>query len=518
MVEHSLAIHRFETHLALTGLAEDAPMLGQEMDRAVRDLLPEAAGRELEPVLGSREGVLRIDRIALKLRLGRGSMSALQLADLLARQIAWAVAERAEGSTAVPRLAPGISFWPDHASYAAAYVALRLGLAPAPRWAFADFQALEHLAAHEAALELLAARPAILAALARQLGAAQAAGLAARLPERAAGELIERLLHDAPAELPPDAASALVELLATVPAGSDDAPAHSTIAIAAARLASLATADAAAVRQVVLLARLAVALSAIRSAVLASWGRSPIASDLAPEALVHLPEPARLLAEAAIAPLGGSAAVQTLLGELLGREQWSARPAGQGDAEPTGTASRPRSIASRLAGIGLLMPAALAHDLPDSLSPAALHRTLVAAAGSDHEAAARLDPLLAALAPFDPRGPEATFPPVPDTLRAAVPEAHRDSEAAGEGAAGWAACLTHAFAARLTGFEPSSLGYLRRQFLARPGTLHIAERQLTLVLDPLPLGILLRLTGIHGWSGRLPLAADVALRIEIRED
>ena len=176
-----------------------------------------------------------------------------------------------------------------------------------------------------------------------------------------------------------------------------------------------------------------------------------------------------------------------------------------------------RAITSRVAGIGLLMPAALAYGLPDRLSPAALNRTLAAAAGPEAEGAARLDPLLSALAPFDPRDPDCSFPPVPQALRAAVPEALREGAAEAEGAAGWAACLIHAFAAGLAGFEASSLTYLRRQFLARPGTLHIGESQLTLVLDPLPLGIVLRLSGLHGWAGRLPQARGALLRIEVRE-
>jgi hypothetical protein len=176
-----------------------------------------------------------------------------------------------------------------------------------------------------------------------------------------------------------------------------------------------------------------------------------------------------------------------------------------------------RSISSMLAGIGLLMPAALAYDLPGLLSSAALHRTLVAAAGPEAERMARLDPLITALAPFDPRGPAPVFPPVPESLRAAVPAALRDGEAEAEGAAGWAACVTHAFAADLAGFEASTLPYLRRQFLLRPGMLHVTDDMMTLVLDPLPLGILLRLHGPHGWTALLPHAPGTLLRIDVTE-
>lgn len=517
MADHSLAIHRFQTRLALTGLREDGPPLAREIGRAVREVLPAALARTTEPLLGSREGVLRIDRLALTLRLGRGELSAARIADLLAREIARAVAQQAEGGQSAARLGPGLAFWPDHASFAAAYLARRLRLAPAPEWAFPDFRALDHLAPHEAALELFVARPIILAALARLIGAPAAGALAASLPESAAARLIERLAAGLPAELPPGAAAELATMIAALPAAIEAAPGRAAVAASATALAVRAMPAEAEIRHVAMLARLAVALTVVRTAALA-WGKPPVAADLAPEALVHLTEPARRLAQAALAPLTGAARMRATLARLLDPAPGRTAAAAAARTHPAEGAAAPRSLTSRIAGIGLLLPAALAYGLPEQLSPAAFHRTLAAALGSKGEGAARLDPLLAALAPFDPRDGEPAFPPVPEPLRATVPEAHRAGEAAGEGVAGWAACLIHAFAAGLAGFEASSLNYLRRHFLARPGTLHIAERRLTLVLDPLPLGIVLRLSGLQGWTGRLPQARDALLRIEIRED
>ena len=263
------------------------------------------------------------------------------------------------------------------------------------------------------------------------------------------------------------------------------------------------------------LARVAVALSAADK-VARSRGRMLLQADLAPEDLSYLPEPARRLVHAAVTPLSRSPAVRARLVRLLNQE-----PRRNGPAEPSAERAEkstlaPRALSSRYAGLAGHAGRSALHDLPALLSPAALHHALAAALGPEIWERVRLDPVLAALAPFDPRGPEATFPPVPEPLRAAVPEERRDGEASGEGAAGWAACLIHAFAAGLRGFEASSLSYLRRQFLARPGTLHLAERQLTLVLDPLPLGIVLRV-GIHGWTGRLPQARNPLFRIEIGE-
>ena len=184
MVDHSLAIHHFETRLALTGLREDGPPLGRELGRAVREVLPGAIGRVLEPLLAGRDGVLCIDRIALRLRLTRGELSAPAIVDLLACEIARIVAARADQFHLDFRIRAGLAFWPDHASYAASYVARRLRLVAAPDWAFPNFRALDHLAGHEAALELCAARPMILASLARLIGAAGAPILAAACPRR----------------------------------------------------------------------------------------------------------------------------------------------------------------------------------------------------------------------------------------------------------------------------------------------------------------------------------------------
>jgi hypothetical protein len=518
MAEHSLAIHRFRTRLTLTGLREDAPPLGREVSRAVQEVLPVLLGSALEPLLGSREGVLRIDRLALRLRLGRGELSAVKIADLLAGELAQAVATRAEGGGSAPRTGAGLAYWPDHALYAASYIAHRLRLVPISEWAFPDFRALAHLAPHEAALELFAARPEILAASGRLLGAATAAALADALPEPTAALLIRRLVADFPAALPQGADAELAQLIASLPAAVEAAPGRTAVAATITALAGLSASDPETVRRIAMLARIAVALTALRAAIL-PWGRLPSAEDLAAAAFLHLPEPTRRLAQEVLAPLTDAEPVRARLIRALDSPQ-PRRPAARANLstliEPAAEGA-PRAITSRLAGIGILMPIALTHGLPELLSPAALHRTLAAAAGSEAEPAARLDPVLAALAPFDPRGPEPMFPPVPAALRRAVPGMHREGAAESEGAVGWAACLVHAFAGGLAHFETSSLAYLRRQFLARPGTLHIDRDRLTLVLDPLPLGIVLRVSALHGWTGQLPQARNALLRIEVRE-
>ena len=513
MAAHSLVPHRMHAHLAFAGRHEDAPALGQETSRSLHDLLPAAIGRALEPALGSNDGVLRIDQVALHLRLGRAEASATAVADRLATAIAREIATHAAGCGAAPRFTAGLAYWPNPAAHAAAYIAARLGLAPAPAWAFPDFQALAHLPAPTAAVELIAARPETLAALARQLGPAAAAAFATRLPEPAAAALLARLLAASSPTPFSDAADKLAEMFATVPETVTSTPARAALATAITELSAHPAADAAIVRATVLPARLAAALAAIAATIETSEARLPTAADLSPAALARLPPAFRALAQDALAPLAASPGAQAALIATLAQACRPHRaPAPQTPATRPSPASR--TVASRTAGIGLLLPAALEHATP--LAPAALHLALAAALGPDAESAARLDPLLAVLVPFDPRDPAPTFPPVPAPLRATVPESQREGPAMGEGAAAWGACLAHACAARLTGFEASSLPYLRRQFLARPGTLHVTDRHLALVLDPLPLGIVLRLCGLHGWSATL-LHTDATLRIEIAD-
>jgi hypothetical protein len=301
VVNHSLGIQRFHSRIALTGLREEGPRLGNELSRAVREMLPDAVGRVVEPLLGSRDGVLRIDRIALKLRLDKRALSAARLADALARQIAEAVAQRADGSGAMPRAGPGFAYWPDHFSYAASYIAMRMGLAPAPAWAFPDLQALVHLAPQEVALEVIATRPAVLSALARQLGRGAASTLAARLSEPTASAFVERLAFDVPSALSDAALGDIAAMLADLPAGPGRGNDVAVIAAAFALLAARPPQDGDLVRRVVLLARIGAALAAIKAVAVGVWGRPPREADLRPAAFPHLPDPVRRLAQSALA-------------------------------------------------------------------------------------------------------------------------------------------------------------------------------------------------------------------------
>jgi hypothetical protein len=517
---HDLVIDRFRTRLELAGRHDDGPGFAREVTRTVRELVPPSCSRALEPRLRAGAGVVRIDRLSLRLSVGREGLSAPALADRLAEEVARRIADAIAGQDGG---ASGVATWSDHATFAAAYVAHRLSLRAAPAWAFPDFRALDHLSPADAAVELVAARPATLPALVKLLDTpGGAARLAAALPERAAMELVERLaMAAAPSDIQQHG-PVLAALVAALPEDPAASPGRAALGAALTVLRS-GPGEPQAVRSLLVHARVAAALVVVARAVWLRVGRAPEARDLDPEAMLHLPAPARELARAWLSMALVHAADRPALIAALAAVSPRRTPGPAGErpsAAPDGASASPLAptvLASRIAGVGLLMPAALRHDLPGVLSPAAFHRVLIGTLAGDARAAASRDPLPATLAPFDPRDGEPVLPPVPASLRAAVPEGFRHTLAEVEGVAGWAGCLLHAFAAMLPGFEASSPGYLRAQFLAQPGRLVVDRDRMSLLLAPMPLGIVLRHAGLHGWTGRLPHARDALLRIEVED-
>jgi len=515
---HGLTIRRFSTRLGYTGAADDGAALQRSLAALIRERLPIALQRVLDPALAHREGVLRIRQIRLSLNLLREDCGVEQLAAQLAGQLSQQLLQAA-GRPGNPG---DVAWWPDHAHFAAAYLSHRLGLRPEPDWAFGDFQALDYLDTQQALCELTAARPAILAALARLRGLDSPTRLVDRIGESMAQTLMSAVLsrHNA-ADVLADF-ERLRQLLDALPADRHDRPASAALSAALLWLASDVKHDSEVIIAVVAQARLASVLRAVDAHCRHTLGRPLQSEDLLPGALLELPPTLAAFAVPVLAEPTASAANRRHLAHWLASV--SERADASADARDTGPRQRDkrqaalpheRLLRSRLAGVGLLLPAALQHELPTLLSAAALHRVLVAALAADEREAARLDPLIAELAPFDPRQDEPSFPPVPELLRAVVPDSLKATVATREGAVGWASCLVHAFAAGLPGFENSSLAYLRQQFLARPGTLQIRSSRMELRLDAMPLSIVLRMAGLHGWSRPLPHAGNRALKLLI---
>ena len=157
---------------------------------------------------------------------------------------------------------------------------------------------------------------------------------------------------------------------------------------------------------------------------------------------------------------------------------------------------------SAYTGAGLLLPAIARLGLYERLGPVGLQELLAASVGLPDSLVARHDPGLRWLSglPDDPTPVALSAPVWPEPKDLGLrfdPKRDADSHGAGPEMPALRA-VADAFSGGLRGMEESSLDYLARQFFHRPGTLIRDDQSLTLRIDGVPLGILLRMTGRLG--------------------
>ena len=185
MDRHRLRIGQMHTRVhASIGSAES---WAEQLDNAMRHQIPRAMGRAIDERFNGRDGVIRVDRIQLHLKLD-GPMNVGALAEMFAKRLVARLLEAPALTTAQMR-AKGVCYWPSRAAYAADYVRHALGLIHGPEWAFADFAPLRHLPRTQAAVEtLVAGGAAVLAELSTD-GTRQLPGLAPPQIDRLLGAL-----------------------------------------------------------------------------------------------------------------------------------------------------------------------------------------------------------------------------------------------------------------------------------------------------------------------------------------
>ena len=492
---HRLVVGRLATHCDALAPASRAARIRSVLDVAWRERLPAALARAAEPVLDGVDGVIRIRRVDCRLDLGvevDPAIVASRLAELISRAL------RLPGDEP-----ERIRVWPDHESFLADYLLMRLGVRPQPPWPYEELDALEHLPAERAAAELILARPAVLAALARlasEVGGAERAVTA--WPRRAQAALVAALVRR---ELAADERVTLPRALAAAAAcaGTRAAPrtqSEEALAAVALRLALAALAGPAAALPAVAVVVAAVAILAADRGVAEpghAAGPPPGAADQSRNGAV-----ARAATLVAADPAAASALRQVVRTAAVADCTRDVGDAGPEQAPRPGATPAGDAGFTPFAGLALLVPSVLAlraHDaLGDSGVAQAVWRAL---AGEDWEIVAA-DQGLARLFPVSPGEVDLAAPqPVPpeDLLagrRDRVPLTERAARSA-RGLAGppsglpWTALLLADLAGRLRGFEDSSPAYLRRQFLRRPGSVGLDDRAVTVRLDPLPLGVVL---------------------------
>lgn len=174
--------------------------------------------------------------------------------------------------------------------------------------------------------------------------------------------------------------------------------------------------------------------------------------------------------------------------------------------------SAAQTLRSSFAGLALLLAPLAAAGLAAPLGAEGRHRLLAAAVRPGLRPLAGLDPALRLLsgapdpAPVAPAWPAATEP-----LRGLAASHGIGPET---GALGLVLDL---LAQGIRGMERASAEYLAQQFLERPGWLQLSPREIVVRLDPLPMGILLRMSGRTGPQLLAPWFGPRALRLEVAD-
>jgi hypothetical protein len=467
------------------------------LDLAPDNRLPRALARAAEPVFDGLDGVVRVRHLDVRLELGDALDGfAERLADRIAGLLRAALLSDSGDE---------VLTWADHDHYVADYLAGRLGLVQLPSWPFEDLAVLDHLPAERATAEVVSHRPAVLARLVQ--GRSPSLGpeaVVAGWPVSAQAALAVALVVD---REPPTAAevAAAAVLLHGLPTPVVDRPADEVVAAAALVLALRALASAGAtvsVPAVVVVALSALAATApgaaghvTRSALVPASETDPVARAVARACALagHLAAPSR--------PEGSGAEVEQ-------------RRTHRDENRPADTAKPSRTP---YAGLALLMPSVLGLGASDLLGPTRLAQVVWQTLLDDDREAVAHDPAIAQLFPVDPKEVDQMWvqPDPPSDLVDRLCEAARPTYSAAPRGERWSALLLADLACRLPGLGASSWGYLRHQFLERPGTVETETDRVTVRLEPVPLGVVLRMAG-HGTAPqRLPHVGDRWLVLDL---
>jgi|GEM_PF-2821650 len=506
-----ITLGQVSADLLMVGTPAASDLHRRRMERLIREALPERLGRRLEERLEGWSGVVRMGRLELELDVAVQDLAGSDLAETWAGAVAAALErELARGAGA------NLVRFDSAGDYLAAYVVERLTGRRSPPWVFPDFAPLRHLSPEDAAAELLSARPGHLPALAHRLGSELGAGVfALRLGEERARRTLEAAAHPAsPSGVDP---VDVAHLLGDAPPPS--APPH----VAALSLllqrwgGSRATYPGAAAA--LFLAGVLGELGESGSPTQSPGG--PVGEEGAsarPASSPGTPHLNRLRrtpqGRGVLARLRREAATEVPPASIEGTEPPPpSSPSPLEAAEPAPvTAKAPdradvpsRALRSAFAGLALALPVIRALDLHAHLGPTRLRALLLALVESDLRPLLRTEGTLAILVPEEEAEGTRAMRVPEEEAEAAVP-AEEDALLVGE----------H-LAQRLYGLTRSSLPYLRDQFIQRPGWIHLSEAELHIHLDPVPLAVVLRMSGQLGGRGTLPWAGDRELRITMGE-
>lgn len=514
MPAHRLVLGRINTDCVVMVNAEVAAAMGARLDRVMRNELAAALAQAVAPLLDGYTGVLRLKYLRIHVDLGE-QLEQPNLAQILAEQIAAALKEQLQKALAT------LKYWPDHDSYLADYILMRLGTATHPDWAFPDLVNFGHLPAERAAAELIRTRPTVLGALA----------IAAVTYGDAAAPLVS---------WPIEAKTALVRALVTAPLNADEAnavlpclrqlltmPLAAPTGVAPAHLLS----EALTVALRLLAHELPNKNSVSRAAVFASIAALAVrmdehatpavnqlaGADMAAASAEDQAVTTRVLAFVEADPQR-RAVLERLIGvpnKLLDKAEQSIKT----EPQHVESATVQDSLRSPRLGLALLLPSVMFLDAAAHLTQTQLAQIVWQTLQPADWPAAAQDPVLQLLLPIKPLEVDlhAAQPQPPERLLGLLAEPARKVYEDSASELRWSALLLADFASRLRGLHGSSHAYLRSQFLERAGEVRRKEDQIRVLLDPIPLGIILHMAGFAGLQGRLPQPGQPQLILRIGE-
>lgn len=500
MEPHRLVLGRIDTDCVAMADAEEAASMGARLDRVMRHGLAGALPVAVAPVLDGHEGVLRLKHLRIRLDLGE-RLDQPGLAEAIAGQIAAALKAQ------MAKTAPALRHWHDHESYLADYILMRLGLVAQPAWAFPDLMNLDHVPAERAAAELIRARPAMLTALAKAAAACgDAAAPLVSWPVEAKAALV-RALVEAPLDISEaDHLLPALHHLLTLPLPTRTSPSAGALLGEALALALELLAQEArdlTPRAMVFAAIAALAVRARDAPVPKADGtNSPGGAGAATGA----DQTAMATVLAFVEADAQRRATLGLLTRVPARRRSDRTEPSSPDERPADPKTAQDALRSPRLGLALLLPSVPLLDAAAHLTPTQLAQVVWQALDPADWAEAAEDPALQMLLPVEPPEIDLLAPqPLPPErlLRGLAVPARKVYDASAHDRR-WSALLLADFASRLRGLHGSSHTYLRRQFLDHAGAARRGADQITVLLDPIPLGILLQMAGFPGAQGHLP--------------
>lgn len=485
-MSHLVRIGALETACRFKATLARQEMLRRAVDTTCRTRLDNALKDTLDPVLDGQSGVIRIERLEFDI----AAMN--PLSDELARLIAARIAQLVRAH--LGHAASGIQSWPTHEAYLAHFVLWRLGLRAGADWAFADFKSLFLVSPQEAAVEILASRPGVLATIAQDpvvLGKADA--LARAFDVIMAETLLKRL--SAPVD-PGELARAARVLDIQ----------HASIRALPARFLDLASPQVGLQLVLEFLGQLTKDSARDSAGATVLLVRLVQAAHSVLETLTKTPERHWDMRLSALAASDVQHHEAALLARVLDQSGGHALVARIVDATSSTTEASPKTVKGKAetspeshstpaAGLALILPGLVQLDAA-RLSDAQRHAIALAALPEDLRPEASRHPGFLQLFPMDPQA-SITWRPE-------------------ETAESWASEALAHFAERLPGLQGSSASYLQSQFLTQPGDVLITDETIDVALHRVPLAIVLSMGGHLGLRGRIPWLNDRRLTITIK--